>query len=236
MALIEAHADKYSMARSKLDKGVVIASLVDSIRDEGILFVKKDAKTQCWVDIGEYKAREKTSHAMRDHISRSSTTGGNNTQQSQSIMHVKEAQQKKQRSGNRTTIQQPTVCCNTIAGKQNEQPYPNVVSSSRQAPVVASKDNGDTACKGISDGESIVIPSIFQRLGLDYFSFLDEGDNKESTIYPTHVASKAQDIAFDTFESTEEDEMLEWSKLFPMDEDELESDLLQIATTYAYAA
>ena len=69
-SLIEAHAEKYSTARNKMDKGVVIASIVDSIREEGILFVKKDAKTQSWLDIGEYQAREKTSHAMRDHISK----------------------------------------------------------------------------------------------------------------------------------------------------------------------
>ena len=69
-SLIEAHAEKYAAARNKMDKGVVVASIVDSIREEGILFVKKDAKTQSWLDIGEYQAREKTSHAMRDHISK----------------------------------------------------------------------------------------------------------------------------------------------------------------------
>ena len=70
--LIEAYANDYITAKNKVDKGVVVASLVDSIRGEGILFVKKDAKAQCWYDIGEYQARDKTSHAIRDYMSKSS--------------------------------------------------------------------------------------------------------------------------------------------------------------------
>ena len=78
-SLIEAHSQKYATARNKMDKGAVVASIVDSIREDGILFVKKDTKTQSWLDIGEYEAREKTSHAMRDYISKSTKK---NTQQS----------------------------------------------------------------------------------------------------------------------------------------------------------
>ena len=66
--MISEIAPKYATARTKMDKGAIVASMVDKLREQGVLFVKKDNKTQSWYDIGEYQAREKTSHAIRDHI------------------------------------------------------------------------------------------------------------------------------------------------------------------------
>ena len=66
--MVRAHAEEYSKARTKVDKGALVASMVDRMRESGVLFVKKDTKTKKWCDIGDYLAREKTSHAIRDHI------------------------------------------------------------------------------------------------------------------------------------------------------------------------
>lgn len=143
-ALIECHAEKYAAARTKMDKGVVIASMVDSIREEGILFVKKDGKTQRWLDIGEYKAREKTSHAMRDHIAKSSgTSRKNNTQQSNGL--ARDAVQKQRET---KTTQQPTR--------------------------VSSYNKLCTPDSGMDKSISMATPDIFHRLGLDYLSFFEE--------------------------------------------------------------
>ena len=70
--MIQTRAPKYAVTRTKVDKGAIVASIVDKMRDEGALFVKKDTKTQSWYDIGEYQAREKTSHAIRDHLNKGS--------------------------------------------------------------------------------------------------------------------------------------------------------------------
>ena len=109
---LEANAAKYTSARTKMEKGALIASMVDSMREEGSLFVKKDAKTQCWFDIGEYKAREKTSHAMRDHIAKSN--GGEGTTKRQS----KEVVQKKPRKNNKAISTQRTKQPSTFRQKQ----------------------------------------------------------------------------------------------------------------------
>ena len=67
-AIIKENAHEYATARTKMEKGAIVASMVDKMREDGVLFVRKDTQTQRWHDIGEFLAREKTSHAIRDHI------------------------------------------------------------------------------------------------------------------------------------------------------------------------
>ena len=69
---VNAHAQQYASSKTKMDKGALVASMVDKLREEGVLFVRKDTKTQTWYDIGEYQAREKTSHAIRDTVYKTS--------------------------------------------------------------------------------------------------------------------------------------------------------------------
>lgn len=58
-ALIEAHLDSYSKASSKIEKSLIVSSIVDSIReaspDGG--FVKEEGGH--WFEVGDHNAREK---------------------------------------------------------------------------------------------------------------------------------------------------------------------------------
>ena len=67
-ATIAANSVKYSQAPTKLDKSLVVISVVDSIRGGGGSFVRKNGKNGGWVDIGDQLTREKVGHALRDHI------------------------------------------------------------------------------------------------------------------------------------------------------------------------
>ena len=81
---INAHAKQYASAKTKMDKGALVASMVDKLREEGVLFVRKDTKTQTWYDIGEYQAREKTSHAIRDTVYQNSCVKGHKSKRRRS--------------------------------------------------------------------------------------------------------------------------------------------------------
>ena len=198
-SLIEAQAEKYATARNKMDKGVVVASIVDSIREEGILFVKKDSKSQRWVDIGEYQAREKTSHAMRDHICKRRTTSRNSTQQSKNNAKAVPQQLRKTKR-----TQQPTVACEC---------RPTSVTSCNNPLLISGKSNVVMADKCVS-GESMSTPDIFERLGLDYLSHF-EHEKPKSSVYPDGVTS--QQSTMTTISGTDDEEALRWSELFPTD-------------------
>lgn len=66
--LVESKKRVYLTARFKVEKRLIATSIVDQIRkmDPPGRFLQKDADSQSWFDIGEEKAREKTSQALRE--------------------------------------------------------------------------------------------------------------------------------------------------------------------------
>lgn len=70
-ATIATNAHSYMRAYSKLDKTLVVLSIVENIREGPPVcrFVKQDEATGRWHDIGDLQAREKVGHALRDAIS-----------------------------------------------------------------------------------------------------------------------------------------------------------------------
>lgn len=69
--LISTYIDRYLMAVSKYDKSAIIDEIVAIVRYQsgrGGGFVKKDATTGRFYEVGDYLAREKTSQAFRDAI------------------------------------------------------------------------------------------------------------------------------------------------------------------------
>jgi len=67
-SIVESKKRVYLTARFKREKRLIATSIVDQIRkmDPPGRFLQKDADTQTWFDIGEEKAREKTSQALRE--------------------------------------------------------------------------------------------------------------------------------------------------------------------------
>mmetsp|Transcript_19068 Transcript_19068/g.31246 ORF Transcript_19068/g.31246 Transcript_19068/m.31246 type:complete len:720 (+) Transcript_19068:165-2324(+) len=67
-SIVESKKRVYLTARFKREKRLIATSIVDQIRkmDPPGRFLQKDADSQTWFDIGEEKAREKTSQALRE--------------------------------------------------------------------------------------------------------------------------------------------------------------------------
>jgi hypothetical protein len=63
-----ANMEAYAEASSKRDRSDLVSEMVDSLMSSGARFVKWDTESEMWYDIGEAQARDKTGHAIRDHI------------------------------------------------------------------------------------------------------------------------------------------------------------------------
>lgn len=68
--LVQFSAPLYLAAKTKLEKTQVIASVVEKVRRDsgGGGFVKQDAKSGLWYEIGDDKARDKVGHAIRRYL------------------------------------------------------------------------------------------------------------------------------------------------------------------------
>lgn len=66
--IIHASVERYSGSKSKNEKSLVVASIVEGLCNSGSRFVKEDKKTGGWYDIGQTQARDKTGHAIRDYM------------------------------------------------------------------------------------------------------------------------------------------------------------------------
>ena len=66
--LVETNLEKYSAAKTKFDKSLIVSSIVDAVREagQGGGFIKQDIKTQTWVEVGDDAAREKVGQMLRE--------------------------------------------------------------------------------------------------------------------------------------------------------------------------
>ena len=76
--IIKMELENYSKASSKLEKSLIVSSIVDKIRRDSPNggFVKLNTKTGEWYEVGDHLAREKVGQSFRDSLSsqyRSST-------------------------------------------------------------------------------------------------------------------------------------------------------------------
>jgi hypothetical protein len=79
--LIDLTIDKYLAARTKIDKSILVLSLVDMVREassDGGGFVKliKEGNALQWCEVGDITARDKVGHAIRDAIWARQVNGG----------------------------------------------------------------------------------------------------------------------------------------------------------------
>lgn len=69
-ALVTQYIDEYTKSRNKLDKTMVLATIIEKVRSQDYgraRFVKHDKKNG-WFEISDDQAREKVGHAMREAI------------------------------------------------------------------------------------------------------------------------------------------------------------------------
>ena len=67
LKIIEARQVKYMLIPSRTEKTEYAMKLVQTFRQEGSRFLKKDATTKLWNDVGDTKMREKVSQNLREH-------------------------------------------------------------------------------------------------------------------------------------------------------------------------
>jgi len=65
---IEIHLQRYMDAQSRMEKTLVVNSVVEAIQDGGGRFLKQDTKTKKWHKVSAKMAREKVGHALRDGV------------------------------------------------------------------------------------------------------------------------------------------------------------------------
>jgi hypothetical protein len=65
---VKANMEAYAKASSKREKSNFVSEIVGTLLSSGARFVKQDRESGTWYDIGEAQARDKTGHAIRDHI------------------------------------------------------------------------------------------------------------------------------------------------------------------------
>ena len=67
---IQLYNDRYASCKSKFEKSVIVSEIVDSVRENSPMggFVKRDAKTGAWFEVGDSVAREKVGQALRESL------------------------------------------------------------------------------------------------------------------------------------------------------------------------
>lgn len=67
-SLCELRKERYSAAKSKIEKSLIVMEIVDAIREGSQCggFVKKDPKASRWYEVGDAVAREKVGQQLRD--------------------------------------------------------------------------------------------------------------------------------------------------------------------------
>jgi hypothetical protein len=63
---VRASLQRYSQSTKRTDKTMVVASVVSTLRKQGVRFIKKDSRSTAYVELSEDQAKEKAGHAIRD--------------------------------------------------------------------------------------------------------------------------------------------------------------------------
>jgi hypothetical protein len=64
--VVRANLQKYIEAPKRIDKGIVVNSVVDSLKESGVRFIKQDKHSKLYCELSHDQAHEKTGHAIRD--------------------------------------------------------------------------------------------------------------------------------------------------------------------------
>jgi hypothetical protein len=63
--LISFYSDDYQNAKARDTKSKITQAILASIQESGGRFLRRDEQTDMWCDVGDDKAHEKVSHALR---------------------------------------------------------------------------------------------------------------------------------------------------------------------------
>ncbi len=63
---IQSNLQKYRDAPKRIDRSIILATMVDGFFEEGYRFLKKDRTTNGWIQLNADQCHEKVGHALRD--------------------------------------------------------------------------------------------------------------------------------------------------------------------------
>jgi hypothetical protein len=63
---VRANLQKYIDAPKRIDRSVVVASVLFSLKESGIRFIRQDKHSKLYCELSDDQAHEKTGHAIRD--------------------------------------------------------------------------------------------------------------------------------------------------------------------------
>lgn len=66
--IVQSHLQEYQEARTRIDKTMVVAQVLERVLETGARFLKKDKSTQRWMEMNREQSHSKCGHAIRDTI------------------------------------------------------------------------------------------------------------------------------------------------------------------------
>jgi hypothetical protein len=177
--LVQASSNLYSECPTRNTKSRFVTSIVERIRNTGARFVKEDKQiAERWIELGETLSREKTSHAIRDHLLYKSK------QQTKETCKKKEEFQKKTMKivGAKTShgIHQKSH------SSAEDESYPTTSSTLEQFHKRRTSLEPGYSCTVINGSSINPIPLKMRK---------DESFVDESVLYPDIVTSEGQSSA-----------------------------------------
>jgi hypothetical protein len=138
--IAEMRVQRYLNASCRREKVQIVTEMVDAVRQAGgnfVRLVQRDGVNQQWIDIGNLKAREKASHALRCCASRyqKSNTGTSDAAASPALEH--KANDEKTKSGQKSKRKEITK----PFYPEPLQKKPRRVSSGSFSPIISSEDD-----------------------------------------------------------------------------------------------
>ena len=200
--IIHASVERYSDAKTKNEKSLVVASIVEGLNKSGARFVKQDKPTGRWYDIGQTQARDKTGHAIRDYILNRSK------REAKKRGLKKQTKRKSRTQAKRKLTNQPTKDiiltpnkCTSSSAQDEEQPFGTLsvppIPLTPRYPCGLQQGLGvfdvvdllvENSGKGIFERSSIPSQDLSAQEVLEVYELLSEEEDEQTDSFDTSSA------------------------------------------------
>lgn len=140
LSLLRQNIQTYTTTEKRVEKSLIIKSVVSSLKERGFRFLKQEERTEGWYELTDDECYNRTAHALRDLIRKKKPKGRRNTKKSAS------------RSSS------PTTSVSSESGEETEK-KPRAHSNDNMQPIPL--QHSDFAC--LSDN------SILAEIDVDSF-------------------------------------------------------------------
>jgi hypothetical protein len=183
------HLRRYMDAQSRMEKTLVVNSVVEAIQEAGGRFLKQDGRSLKWFQVNAKMAREKVGHALRDAVAMrlklatgggGGVEGGGSTQPGQAAPMMRRASEiarEKARRNSITNISRPNMFALSGPEGQNER-------FSKSCSDLISNDEDSAVRSSLANSAQKAMLELADELGEDSFG---EGGSSELMFDPLHL-------------------------------------------------